>query len=219
MAKRLSKERKLEHELLWVIGFLVAIVVIFLIASAYFRGLHTFKYQGLTFTEEKFGQLPVYHYSYFFKNNKNNLVKYNLYLQKDPRENNVTVSGDPILFNKAQVFVTVDPRGLETCPKSFAAVFDISRFLTENDLYVRNTVMDYGNAVLLNQTYVTCATRPQSDVIEVFKSNQSTTEIVSNGNCHKVIIGDECNIFDAIEKLKLQAVIDARDYNDSASSV
>lgn len=218
MAKKLSKERKLEQELLWVAAFLFALVIIFLGASAYFRSLHTFKYEGLTFTEEKFGQLPVYHYSYFFKNNKNNLIKYNLYLQTDPRENNVTTSGNKISFTRSQVFVTVDPRGIDSCPKSFAAIFDISRFLSENDLYVRNTVMDYGNAVILNQSYVTCKTRPQSDVIEIFHSDEPS-HIVVNGTCYQIIVGPECNIFDAVEKFKLRSVLDARDINGTVSSL
>lgn len=218
MAKKDVKERKLERELLWVIGFLGLLVLIFLAASAYFRSAHTFTYEGLTFTKEKFGELPVYHYSYFFENKRGALIKYNLYLQTDPRENMIPVEGDTIVFDRAQVFLTFDPDGLEQCPKSFAGIFDLARFLTENDLTVKNGIMDYGHSILLNQTYVTCETKPDSDVIEIFRGN-GTTSITIDGNCHRIEVGNQCDIFEAVEKLKLQSVLDARDDGSSGNAL
>jgi len=110
-----KKERKIERELLWIIVFLAFLVVVFLVASSIFRSFNSFEHEGLTFTKERLGNIPVYHYYYYFRGDDGGLVKYNLFVRNDPRENNVPVSGDDIVFKKNElvVFIAVNSSGLQ----------------------------------------------------------------------------------------------------------
>ena len=58
---KLSKE---QFELAWIFGALAILAVVFVIFYVLFSGAGKVHYNGLTFTKEQFGDIPVYHYSY-----------------------------------------------------------------------------------------------------------------------------------------------------------
>src|SRR3989344_7997157 len=79
-------------KIFWVLGLLIFLIAVFFLSNYFFSRLNTFKYEGLTFTKEKFGEIPVYHYYYYITPQ----LKYNLYLRNDPRDSTVSLTGNAV---------------------------------------------------------------------------------------------------------------------------
>jgi len=211
--KKTKNEKRVEKDLLKIIGFFALLVVIFLIASSIFKSFNQFDYEGLTFTKEKFDDIPVFHYYYFFKTDSGDLIKYNLYLRNDPRENNISVEGDKIsLSSQKTTYITMDATELGKCERSILAIGTLSGFLTDNQMKIKSGTTDiveasvYGDDYI--RDYITCENKP-SNVVVVFESGEET-KISIEGKCHKIIIGPECRTLEAVEKYNLQTIFDAR---------
>jgi hypothetical protein len=210
-----SQEKKLAGDLLKIGGFLLILVVIYVVASAYFKSLATFTYKGLEFTKEKYGNLPVYRYYYYFKNTDGKVVQYNIYLLTDPRKNSVNLSGDPIEFSKKAVYVSLDD-SYPMCPDNMAGALDLSTFLSDNQFTVIAGVTNRTLSRELDKQYVTCERKPDSEVIELRGSNETRIEIA--GNCHRIYIGLDCAVRPAIDAFKIETVIQARQNQSTRSS-
>src|SRR3989344_8821152 len=134
-----TKTKSKDKELYWILGVMFALIFIFVISASTFKSLNKFDYQGLSFAKEKFGEIPVYHAFYFYKNpgitgsvTEAETVKYNLFLRVDPRENNVPVDGEIELRAGQQTFVSVDPYNLTGCEYSSIAIANLASFLGNN---------------------------------------------------------------------------------------
>lgn len=210
--KERKQERLLERDLVKVILFGVALVVIYFIMSYYFKSLNQFEYEGLSFTRERFDKDTLYHYYYYYTNPAGQLIQYNLYLHNDPRANNVSIRGDPLLLGKKYIYLTYDDSFPNDCRYTGSSVVDLNLFLKQNQLTVFSGVTNETNAEETNREYITCESQPSSsEVFEFWGGNVS--EIVINGNCHRVYIGPDCAVRDAIEKLKVQIIAEARKKN------
>lgn len=208
--KKNKQERKIERELIYIIGFLVFLVLVFFVASSIFKELGNAEYEGLTFAKEKFGELVFYHYSYFYKNNMNKLVQYNLYLRTNPVENDVVIEGDKVdsLLGSDFSFVAIKTTYLD-CPESFAAVGTLSKFLADNGLNVKSANMDFTEAAIRNQTYARCEEYPNNNVIQIYRNiSLENSKVLVNGNCYSIAVGNDCKIMQAVEKLEVHAIID-----------
>ena len=212
MVLRKKIEKKLEHQILLILGFIVLLVVLYFAADAFFKYRSGFVYEGMRFSKEKYGSdgKPVYHTYYYY--NKSNggagVTQYNLYLLHDPRTNNVTIEGDSIVFNNSVVYVGIDSSYPEYCRDNAAAVVDMTSFLRGNQLYV---VVGLGNKTLAKEkdmTHVACGINENWEVVEFIGGNE--TKVAVNGNCHQIIVGPECRPQEAVEKFKVRAVLDAR---------
>ena len=53
-------------ELYWILSVMAILLIVLLFASSIFKSFNTFKYHGLVFTKERFGQIPVFHHYYYF---------------------------------------------------------------------------------------------------------------------------------------------------------
>jgi hypothetical protein len=207
-AKKNNSERKLEKEILWVLGFLGILIVVFLIASSYFKSLNNFDYKGLSFQKESLGNIPLFHHFYHFKANDGRLIKYNLYLRIDPRLNNVPVEGGKLSFKKdSVVFISLNKTGLDQCRYGPLAVGQLASFLTDNQLPVEGGNIDFWQAGINKQDWVTCKLRPGNRVIEIVKGN--TTKISIDNKCYKITVNN-CEILDAIEKFEVQSLLDSQ---------
>jgi len=207
-----KKERKIERELLWIIVFLAFLVVVFLVASSIFRGFNSFEHEGLTFTKERFGNIPVYHYYYYFRGNDGGLIKYNLFVRNDPRENNVPVSGDDIVFEEKNkiVFVAVNSSGLQECVDGILGVAELTNFLVGNQIDVQGGNLDFWDAGKERQKWITCENRPRNIVIAIIEGDK--TEINIDGNCYEITIAN-CEVLEATERFAIQSVLDAKKAN------
>lgn len=216
--KHNKSERKLEKEILWILGFLVFLVLVFFVASSFFKSLNTFEYEGLTFTKEKIGEIPVYHYFYYFEHPDLGLTKYNLYLRNDPRHTNVTVkSKNSINFRPNKpVFVSVNATGLDECRHGVLGVSDLASFFSDNGLEVRSVNMDPDDPVNIvidnenNVTFsdiVTCETRPQNPVMQIHAGEES--KITIDDFCYDLSIAN-CEVLEVTERFKVQTILDSR---------
>lgn len=213
--KKSKKERKLERELLWILGFVAFLVFLFIFSGFVFKSFNSFEYEGLTFTKERLGDIPIFHYYYYFDNKNNQLIKYNLYLRIDPRENNVIVEGDKISLEESSVvFVSADPESeLNSCPYGVLAVGRLARFLSDNGFVVEGGNLDFHDAKEKGENWITCETRSNNPVIEIKEGEE--TKILSNGNCYEISISSCDDMLAAIEMFELKSIIDAKDRDSS----
>ena len=206
--KKFTKERKVEKELLWIIGFIVLLVIVFFVVSTIFKSFNSFDYNGLAFTKEKLGDILLYHHYYYFTGNDGGLIKYNFYLRNDPRENNVSLEGDKIVYDGGfAIYISIDPTSLQQCRQGVLAVGDLTSFLVDNQLFVIGGNLDFWDAGLKRQDWITCENRPQNIVIEI--NNGTETKINIDGLCHQITISN-CEMLESTERYKTQAVIDAK---------
>ncbi|OIO81818.1 hypothetical protein AUJ84_00270 [Candidatus Pacearchaeota archaeon CG1_02_32_132] len=210
MAKRKNKtERRIEGDLLKILLFFGFLILVFMISSAFFKSLSKFDYQGLEFSKDKYGELPVFKYYYIFNAPSGQLIKYTLVLKTDPRKNEVPIEGDKIEFMRGKpIFITSSEAELGSCRERIVALATLSAFLTDNQLKVQGAINDYNESVFYNQKYITCENRPNNLVIEFNSGDETKIEI--NGDCHKITVSPDCDIVKAVEKYELQSVLDAR---------
>ncbi len=203
-----KNERKLEKEILGVLVFLVALIVVYLIASSLFRSFNSFTYEGLYFSKERLGEIPLFHYTYNFESKTGAIYKYNLYLRNDPRTNDVPVEGGRIKFERPYTtFISINNTDLQQCETGTLAVGGLAKFLSDNQIPVKGANMDFWQAGANKQEWVTCENKPSNPVIEIFSGN--VTEINIEHKCYRIKVAD-CRILEAIEKFQLQSILDAK---------
>lgn len=207
--KSSKKERKLEKEILGILIFLGVLIVVFLIASSYFRSLNYFEYEGLTFSKKRLGEIPLYHHSYYLKAPSGKLINYNMYLRHDPRYNNVTIEGESsrLLAAGSVAYLSINSDGLQECRFGQLAVGSISSFMSDNQMTVIGGNLDFWQAGANRDQWVTCDNRPGNRVVEILKGNE--TKVIIDGNCYRIEV-NQCQILEAVEKLEVQSVVDAR---------
>ena len=210
--RKSKKERKLERELLYIVGFVVLLVIVFLIASSIFERFNRVEYEGLIFTKERFQDIPVFRTYYYFRAPDNQLIQYNLFVRNDPRTNDVPIEGDPIKYNSRNVYVTLDTSYLRDCEDTVISIASLTRFLNDNQLNVKSGNMDFTEAAIHNQEHITCENSPDSEVIQVSRGDSTKIEI--NGMCKSISVGEDCRILEAIEKFEIHSFLDAQSEED-----
>ena len=200
---------KMRRDLYWVIGAMIVLLVLFFVASYFFRNLDKFDYKGLAFTKIKYGEIPMYHYYYYFTDPTGQLIRYNLFLRNDPRKNNVSVSGDIQFVKNQTAYISVNITDLLKCQYGTVGIATLTSFLVNNQIDVKGGVPDEKIAKENNLTYVTCDNRPYHTVINLQSGDK--TEITREGlSCHTITISGCDNIMKAIEKFELEAILDAK---------
>ena len=213
MEEEKNEEKRKSKEIYWVIGTMVGLVIIFLVASTIFQSLRTFNYNGLTFTKEYFGEIPIFRYSY------NSIVTgsvaspksvkpINLVLRGDPRENNVPIDGKIEFPRGKTIYFGFNSEGLTQCPYSTLSVATFSSFIASNGFTVLGGTTNETEANETNLKYVTCEKFPENPVI-IFKASDETL-IHKENSCYTVNVAN-CEILPAVEKLMVQALIEAKE--------
>src|SRR3989338_8019577 len=125
--KNIIKKPDKNREIYWVIGVMAAMILILTLAPMIFRSINTFTvYDSLTFTKERYDEIPVYHYYYYFTDDDGQQYQYNLYLRIDPRENHVPVQGEIIFPKDKDVYLSINGTGLTQCKYSSTAINSLS---------------------------------------------------------------------------------------------
>ena len=210
------KKLRIDKELYWILGVMLGLILVFFVSTSVFKSLNKIDYEGLTFTKEKFGEIPVYHYSYYYNNPgkvtgsaiQEGLVQYNLFLRKDPRKNEVPVDGEIFLQAGKTTYVSVDPVGLVGCEYSSVAISNLVSFLVDNLVPVKGASPNATLAEEVGAVYATCETHPDNTVI-IVQGGEDTKVYKENNRCY-VIQAADCEALDATEKFVLQSIIDAR---------
>ena len=206
--KKIKKVVKKESnkEVYWMIGVLVVMLITFLSFSAIFKSFHTFDYEGLTFTREKFGEIPVYHYYYYY-NYLGDIFQYNLYLRNDPRENDIPVDGKIEFSSIRPVYISVNGHKLIQCEQSNIAVAGVSAFFTNNLVETRSATPNIIESQYRRITYADCENMPNDQVVVITSGEESKIETTGD-SCYTITIAN-CEILDATEKFIVQTIIDA----------
>ena len=208
--KELNKSKR--HDLYWILGAIFILTVVFLISYVAFNRFNNFQYNGLTFTRERFGDIPVFHHYYYFKY-AGETYKYNLFLRNDPRKNMVPITGRAVdkgieFTTGNNVYVSVDPTGLVGCEYGSVGISQLSSFLADNQLKIKGASPVKEIADELNVSYVTCSTHPTDSVI-IIKGGDETSINYAKNSCVVISIA-QCQVLEAIEKFQVKAVLDAR---------
>ncbi len=196
------------YVILWVMAGLFALLFI---GVAFFRSINSFEYEGLTFTKERFGEIPVFHYYYYINNpiTGKAVAKYNLYLRNDPRENNVPIEGEiKFLTPERYTYISINGTGLTECPQSSLAIGNLAAFLTNNQLSVKGASAEPDVAERDKTLYINCD-NTKDRVVILFQSGNETKIEKEGDMCHIVTVSN-CEILKAVEKFELQSLLDAR---------
>lgn len=210
---------KKDKQFYWILIGMAAIIIVFFSSYFFLASLNSFNYNGLTFTKEKFGDIPVFHHYYNF-NVDGQLVKYNLFLRNDPRKNNIPVTGsivdEGLEFRRDNfVYISVDPEDLTECEYSRVGISTLAAFLSNNYLNVKGAAPKESLANESNVEYVTCETNPQ-DVVILVKAGDETKIIYEKKNCQIIQIAN-CQVLEAIEKFQVHSILDAKKRRESSS--
>lgn len=210
-------KKKLEKETIWIVGIMIGLVVLFAVSFYFFESLKNFEYEGLSFTKEKFGDIPLYHYYYFTDLGAitgsavdvGKSKKIEVYLRNDPRENNVSYEGSDVEFYRRRfVYIGLNGTGLLECPYSTIAVASLSGFLAQNGFATRaGTVLEEEANNETQLKYVTCEKYPEHPVIILQAGDE--TKIVRENNCYTITAAN-CEILEAVEKFEVRALVDAK---------
>lgn len=204
-----AKDKTFTKQIYWTFGTMAFLVVVFLIAYSFFAGASKIEYNGLTFTKEKFGEIPVFHHYYYITPE----IKYNLYIRGDPRKNNVAFTGNAVsnpieFFKEDPIYISLSPEGLVGCEYSAVGISSLASFLVDNQLVVKSATTDREQAKLNSVEYATCEDNPGGVVI-ILKGGNETRIIHERTNCYVIEIAN-CEVLPAIEKFEVQSLLDAK---------
>jgi len=199
----LGKEK--EVELKWILGMMIGLIVLLLGVYFIMSELNKVEYKGLVFAKERFGEIPVYRYSYFFNDNEGQLIKYNLFLRNDPRTNTVPVEGEIALGGN--IYVSINATGLNECKESSIALASLAAFIINNQLTLVAGTPDLEESRATNVSHITCEIYQNNPVILIQSGEE--TKITRENNCYKIDVAN-CDINPAIEKFEVQTILDAK---------
>lgn len=195
------------RELHWILGSMAVVLALLFLSPMVIREFTSFEYKGLAFTKERFGNIPVFHYSYYFTDEIGQRYQYNLYLRNDPRKNLVSMTGD-VVFDRFSVAITMNSTALAQCSTSLRDIATLSRFLSDNLITTTPGNVDQKIANANNLTYVTCESNPRDTVIEIIPGKE--TRVEQEGRCTRIQYARCEELLPAIEKFMTEAVIDAK---------
>ena len=202
---------KRNKELYRILSVMIGLILLFLVFYYIFQSLNKFEYKGLTFTKERFGELVVYHHYYYFEDN-GEMYKYNLFLREDPRESEVLVEGNRILYPKGKfAYIALDGDGLAKCEKSNMAIASLSAFLSNNMITPKGASIDEDEAKLNNLAYATCESKEDNPVIIIKEGNETRIDIDMQDLCYVISVSN-CEVLEAIEEFIVQSIVDAKGY-------
>jgi len=206
MAKKKKKKIEKQANIIGIV-LLSSIVLILLIAVAV-GSTNKFKYLGVEFEKQKYGDIVFYTGQIPLKNQYNAIVGYTeIDFRNDPRElkdikldlaNDITFKRDWVTF------LSVAPE-LEQCEDSGIAIINLGAIFLKNVNVP--TTMGYMNKTQADKEgrdHATCATYPLNTVIEV-KSGQETAITSTREGCYELTYKD-CEVLDVVEKFQLEII-------------
>jgi hypothetical protein len=202
-----SKISKVDKEVYWIVGFMIGLLILFFAVSAIFKQLKNFDYEGLTFTKEKYGEIPFYQYYYTFTDANGVPKSHIMNLRLDPRVNNISLEGEIVFKRNSQVFVSIDDTNLLQCEQSRPAVANLASFFQGNGIKIISAVPNKERAEEHNVSYANCENRPNNIVVQIQKGEE--TKITKNRSCHLIEVAN-CEITPALEKFMVEALAQAR---------
>lgn len=191
----------------WAVVLLVIAGFVFYFVGVFVSDkISTMEYKDLTFKKEMYGDVMMYHYFYSFVNKKGEVIRYNVYLQNDPRTNPATYEGE-MKLNSHNVYLSIDTPGLLGQQNSMLAVGKMGEFLKSNDFNVTVAVPELGSANLNNVTVANCETNPDDEVILIRAGNQ--TKVTHEGNCF-IVESKNGQVLESVERFIVELIAQAK---------
>jgi hypothetical protein len=223
-----KKMSKIDKEMYWLLGVMAGLIIVFLASNAFFQSLKSFEYEGLSFTKEKFGDIPVYRYYYYTHPSaittravdlEGDPTLINLLFRVDPRENKVEVLEDIDLPQKDKfLYISINDTNLKECEYTQVAIANFASFFVANGYTIQGAVPDKELAKEINVRYAECGTHPDNGVI-LIQSGEKTQISETDRNCFLMEI-DSCeDILAATEKFQIQTIIDAKERNEKKDDI
>ena len=180
LQKSVLTKDKQEREIYTVIWTMIGLLIVFVVFYYAFESMKTFEYEGLTFSKEKFGEIPVFHYYYYFTDDNRQQYKYNLYLRSDPRKNGVPITGNIIYPKQSFVFLSVNSTNLIQCPNFLRDYSALTSFLINNleksGIGIKDGFANKEEAEKNNLTHISCEKYPNNVVILLQSGNETKIE-------------------------------------------
>lgn len=200
-------------EIYLVLGVIFLMGVVFFVSYSIFNGLNEFEHKGLTFTKEKFGEIPIYHHYYYY-NSYGQLYKYNLYLRNDPRKSTVPLTGNVIdivsLLDKDTVYLSLDPeRSIEGCEYAAVGISSLSSFLVDNGLNLKGASTSKEEAEANGVKHITCEGVNSGNIAIILRTGSETRIINEKENCYVIEVSN-CEVIDAIEKFEVESIVNTK---------
>lgn len=203
-----KKQEVQNRQIYWILGVMAGLIVILLLISWMADRNTKFTYQGLSFTKEKYGEIPVYHYYYNFEY-LGQKYKYNLYLREDPRKNKVNISGEIAYDRNITNFISVNATGLDKCNDSSMAIYSLDKFLLDNQFQIKAATPDYKDVNRTKIPFASCDSIPKDGQVIVIQEGSETKVEKVNDRCY-VIQSANCEILKAVEKFEVKSILDAK---------
>ena len=88
-----NQEPIITRELKMIIVVVVILALVFLASYYLFSGIGKVEYQGIIFTKSSIGEIPIYRYTYHFKDPRGeDIINYNFYVRNNPAKNNIPIT-------------------------------------------------------------------------------------------------------------------------------
>ena len=195
--KQKSKEKKFlqkeDKQLIWFFAIIAIIFIGFLGAYFYVQSLKKFEYAGISFKEEKYGNLKFYHGVFPIIYDGVLYGYYNLYLRNDPRKNNISIN-TKFSFNKKIIFSLEPAAG--NCYEASLAQVELGKFLRIFPWVreVEGAVNDEEIAKAMNLSYATCEHANENQTIIIVRKSDYPSIGKEKENCYYINVGNCENV-------------------------
>lgn len=178
---QIKKENKILGIILMILG---TALIIFLVTHFIVQAPKTFEYKNMTFDIIDEGNVRFYHTSFPWEINKQK-VTYNVYLRKDPRQNekNVPFEGN-LVITKA---IVLNTEGDFNCEGN--GVIAIANF---------NQIFTALGATIMNDPNATCDDQGRYNLITIKAGNETKIEEYSP-RCYNLYVSN-CEMLDVTER-------------------
>jgi hypothetical protein len=187
-----------DRQFFWFIVVTLIIFASFLVPYFYFESKKSFEFENIYWTIEEHN-IEIYHG--IFPKFTEQGGTYNIYLRNDPRENNVSVSGELSSFTK-NGFVSVSPE-FEQCTGSevYRMIIDLSGFLrgTLGMQNLEGATTSLERSEETNLTYIDCASVDQTVIIFQTGNESLILQSPENLGCYTIQVNG-CEDVAPIEK-------------------
>lgn len=199
--KKNTKKKRPEKKIAKGVFAIIAIIFISILASYFLTDKeNVFEHNGLNWNIGTRDGIDTYYTNFPILNNKN--LNYNIYLTKDPRENNVSIDGEFRNF-KDKAYISLSSE-LESCGwETSKSLSDLEDFL-KHGTGARQINFTTSDAELALETgeierYKNCFNVIDRTVIMIDIGENSVVQESSNKFCYIIKIND-CRDISSIEK-------------------